>query len=747
MIGSLTGDALTTVHLGNGTLTLQGIGSPTTFSGSMDGMGGGLSCTGGSLTLLGSITYTGATNLSNTAQLHSGGNNALATTSDYTLSGSSILDLQSNDQTIGSLSSASPGTAVHLGAGTLITGGSGLNTTFAGTLDGVGGALTYVGSGSLTLTGVSTYTGPTTVESGTFIVNGSLQSIATVLSGGVLKGKGTLGGAVIQAGGTIQAGQSIGQITLGSLTLVPSANLVLEIAPGQNNCSSYLVNGDVHLGGSTLNIIADGPISNFVLTDSYTFITASSISLNPIDGTFGVVNFPTGLQGTIDYSNADLVILRLTGVAPPPNPPVPPTPPPIPPNSGDGGFNGNAKKLRNYLNQFLAVPALRSIFLDLSHITPNQLQAALDSISSSRNAAANYFANLLFFRMNDLSLQRLKEGRTIQRRNIQSPSQIAALDERSHTLLAQNSGQKNMPAKELVPAGKARTLAAQIARHGFWVAGFGERISQQGMHQNPNIRDTAYGGAIGYEAYGPQNGIFSIAAGYIRNDISENHSSGSGHSQGANVEIYGTGFIGKGYIEGGIAAGWNSFHMHRKIDVPGPTPFHATAKSSFKIWQIMPHLGGGYDWMMKWGVIEPFVVVDCVGSRQTAYTETGAYPLNMHVKRQEPCMLRSQCGVNFYETWERASYLVIFEQSASYVNKLPFQMNVWTSLAIAPMVSSAPDSIGLSSYDEMLNLGGISAEIFYKHKRSGLFISATYYGEFGSSYRSNDLTATLGVFF
>jgi hypothetical protein len=254
---------------------------------------------------------------------------------------------------------------------------------------------------------------------------------------------------------------------------------------------------------------------------------------------------------------------------------------------------------------------------------------------------------------------------------------------------------------------------------------------------------------LGFDYYGMQNGIFSLAVGYIHNDITENNSAGNATSNGASLEIYGTGFLGNGYIEGGASFGWNKFHLQRNVRITGSSPFQATANSSFDNWQCMPHLGGGYDWMMKWGVIEPFAAVDWVVSWQSSYTEKGAFPLNMHVKCQTPSLLRSQIGLNFYETWEREKHLMIFEQSASYVNKIPFHMNVWSSLALAPnlLPTNPPGSFKTFSYDQILNLGNIRAEIFYKHKKSGFFMTASYNGEFGSSYRSNNVSGTLGVFF
>jgi uncharacterized protein with beta-barrel porin domain len=185
--------------------------------------------------------------------------------------------------------------------------------------------------------------------------------------------------------------------------------------------------------------------------------------------------------------------------------------------------------------------------------------------------------------------------------------------------------------------------------------------------------------------------------------------------------------------------------MKRDVVIPGPFPFHATAKSSFNDWLVMPHLGGGYDWMMNWGVIEPFASVDWAVSFQRAYKETGASPLNMQIKGKTPSILRSQIGLNIYETWDNEKYAFIFQQSASYVNKALFNTKMSAAIVIPTVIPAG--SFTVQSYNKTLNLGAVGLELFYKHKPTGFFLSTTYQGEFGSSYMSNDITGTVGVFF
>lgn len=122
---------------------------------------GDLTLIGGAvLTLSGANTWTGATQI-NLGTLNAAGGSAIGDGSAVTISGGGALGL-ADDETIGSLAGA--GQAL-LGANTLSVGADGTSTVFSGVISGVG-ALTKVGGGILTLTGVNTHTGLTSVTDG-----------------------------------------------------------------------------------------------------------------------------------------------------------------------------------------------------------------------------------------------------------------------------------------------------------------------------------------------------------------------------------------------------------------------------------------------------------------------------------------------------------------------------------------------------------------------------------------------------
>jgi autotransporter-associated beta strand protein len=161
-------DTATFTRLGFNTDTLANLDGNANFAGLMDEM------------QFYNVTLTGSqvASLFTTDSVSGGGQQYLPTTTPLTIASSATLDLNGNNQTIGSLSGAA-GSAVALGAGTLTTNGNGASTTFGGVISGAGG-LTKTGAGLLVIPGANTYAGPTTVQNGTLRIENSLTSTSAV---------------------------------------------------------------------------------------------------------------------------------------------------------------------------------------------------------------------------------------------------------------------------------------------------------------------------------------------------------------------------------------------------------------------------------------------------------------------------------------------------------------------------------------------------------------------------------------
>jgi autotransporter-associated beta strand protein len=114
----------------------------------------------------------------------------------------------------------------------LQVGNNNANTTYSGILSG-SGALTKVGTGTLTLSGNNSYSGLTIVNAGTLLINGNQSSATGVV---IVNGGGTLGGTGI-IGGSVQAGDT--SPIQGTINLSNNAGGALTI------------NGGLVVGGSS----------------------------------------------------------------------------------------------------------------------------------------------------------------------------------------------------------------------------------------------------------------------------------------------------------------------------------------------------------------------------------------------------------------------------------------------------------------------------------------------------------------
>ena len=296
--------AVRTIQVNNGSASTDAvISAPLMDSGS----GGGLVKTGaGTLSLTGGSSYAGTTEVSG-GTLAAGAANVLASSSAFTLDNTSgvVLDLSSNNQTIGSLAGGgASGGNVSLGSAVLTTGGNNTSTVYSGVISGTSGGLTKVGTGNMSLTSAQAYTGATTVNGGGLFVNSTLAT-----SGVSVGGSGTLGGSgsisaltTVSSGGTIQAGDvtSSGSLALsGGLTFLGagaiSVGQIAEAAPNILNIGALTVGAAA--GAITVNVISNSP-SGYVNGTPYTLFTYTGGSI------LGTAGFSAFQVGTIAGTNS-----------------------------------------------------------------------------------------------------------------------------------------------------------------------------------------------------------------------------------------------------------------------------------------------------------------------------------------------------------------------------------------------------------------------------------------------------------
>ncbi|MBD9415562.1 autotransporter domain-containing protein [Pseudomonas sp. PDM16] len=219
---------------------------------------GSMSKTGSAtLTLTGNSTYTGSTELA-WGRMLAGNSGAFSGGSAFTVGSGGTLDLNSFDQSIGSLAGAG---SVSLGSANLTAGGDNTSTSFSGVISGTG-SLSKAGSGTLTLTGANTY-GNTTISAGTLTA-----SVSSLGSGGVLNNASLVFHQTTDAsfGNTISGS--------GRLTKTGTGNLALS---GANTYQ-----GGTTLNGGTLTVEHETALGTGELTvaGNATLDTSSSLELD-----------------------------------------------------------------------------------------------------------------------------------------------------------------------------------------------------------------------------------------------------------------------------------------------------------------------------------------------------------------------------------------------------------------------------------------------------------------------------------
>ena len=283
----------------------------------------------GTQTLSGTNTYGGATNITS-GVLQAGSTTGLSASSAFVIATPGVLDLNTFSSSIGSL--AGSGTVTNSGGSLAIlaTGGNNTNTNFSGVIQNgaVGLALTKVGTGTFTLSGVNSFTGTTTLAGGALNLGsaGALGGGGSVtFAGGALQYSASntsdLSGLIVGSGSAIkidmngQSGtyaSSLANTNTGGLTMLSTAaggKLFLSAAnsySGTTNVTSgTLVSANATALGSTANpVVLNGGGLDLEATSAYntTVGGAATIYSDNLAGGVGT----TRTLGTLSIGNFTL---------------------------------------------------------------------------------------------------------------------------------------------------------------------------------------------------------------------------------------------------------------------------------------------------------------------------------------------------------------------------------------------------------------------------------------------------------
>ncbi len=324
----ITGTSLPALTAGTTTSFTGSAITSTTATGTSDLQQSGTGTT--QILTTGLSAYTGGTSVMQ-GTLQAGAANVFGPLSDYEVDTPGSLDLNNNDQTLGSLSGSG---TVTLGTATLTVGGTGQNTTFSGTISGSGGVTLDPSQGYTTtltgaqqnvnfvLQGAQAYTGATTVDVG-FLILDSGASVAGPIQintgttpqgdtyGGTLSISGsagavTVGNTVSGTGGIAVGSEQVtftgdlsgytGRIQVDGSASTPGAFIVGTNAFGNGSVDVVVdVNGAFDLNGHAVTIQGIGDGTNFGQNPA----NVGTVLLN--GGTLTLGTSTGGFGSPIDY--------------------------------------------------------------------------------------------------------------------------------------------------------------------------------------------------------------------------------------------------------------------------------------------------------------------------------------------------------------------------------------------------------------------------------------------------------------
>ncbi len=231
-IGGLSGVAGTVVSLGTATLTTGGNDETfNNFDGNITGTGGLTKVGTGIQRLRATNSFTGDVNVNN-GTLEIGVSNTLGTNAVIVASGAT-LRVAGNGESFGSLAGAGTVNATVNVVNTVNPGFNDTDTTFSGTIIGIG-EFGKSGTGTMTMTGSSSYTGATRVNNGTLVFDGASAGLAGT-SGVLLNG----GDLTLKNNATINTSGNIALQTTTSSLLIESGGVatVFQANIGQSTGS------------------------------------------------------------------------------------------------------------------------------------------------------------------------------------------------------------------------------------------------------------------------------------------------------------------------------------------------------------------------------------------------------------------------------------------------------------------------------------------------------------------------------
>jgi len=471
-------------------------------------------------------------------------------------------------------------------------GGSTLSTALTGSggLSIASGGITYLTSNS------SAFSGTTTVTDGsTLSVNGQLGGRVEVADGGTLKGHGTAGVVMADAGSILAPGNSIGTLTVSSLTTAPGTVYQAEL---DANGGHDLIHAT---GTATLNggqVAASYAAGSYLPGMSYTILTADG-------GVSGHFDNEADTLGTLfmdaqlfyDPNNVTLKLVQFRN------------------------FNAVAQTPTQFgvANAAQSLATGNAVYDHIVVLTdPVLARTAFNQLSGEAYASTQSALLDEQHLISDLLLDRLDSIAT--RTDATRPRQLAYQGD------------------------DLRGMLGTGTRSGFWVQGFGDWNQLQGDGNSASMRDSSSGVLLGADGDLGEAWQGGAAVGYSDSAMDDVARSASGQSKNYHAAIYaGTRpSASMPTLRLGSSLTWHDLDSHRSVDFNG---FSDTDKASYGAYtaQAFADLSHAYS-ITPASNLAPFGTIGYLHQSIDSFTESGGSSA-LHVDGADTDLLSTTLGI------------------------------------------------------------------------------------------------------
>ncbi|WP_245452270.1 autotransporter outer membrane beta-barrel domain-containing protein [Bradyrhizobium forestalis] len=574
------------------------------------------------------------------------------------------------------------------------------------------GTFNKIGSSVWTLTGTSTFAGTVNVDGGTLAVNGDLSAASslTVNAGGTLGGNGIVGTTLIN-GGTLAPGNSIGTLTVASLTMTAASTYLVQVSGA--SADKTIVTGAANLAGK---VVVD-PLARVSATTTYTIVSAGAVS-----GAFSAAEVANSFARNARLSQVgnDVLLTLDPGLL-------------APAVSGIGNVNQRnvAAGIDNGLAGGASTPAgFNALFALTGDPLLNALtQASGETATGSQQTTFNAMGLFL-----GVLTDPFVTGRNGADGSSGGAVGYAAEDGDAYAYAA--TGRKRPKAeREAYAAIYRKAPQGQVydRRWTVWAAAFGGTQTTDGNTAlGSNATTSRIAGATAGADYwfSPYTVAgFALAGGGTSFSVANG---GTGRSDLFQIGAFVRHTIGPAYVTGALAYGWQDVTTDRIVTIAGTdhlqARFNANAYSG--------RLEGGYRFVAPWtsGVgITPYAAGQFTTFDLPAYAEsaiTGANNFALSYAAKSVTASRSELGLRADSSWALTDAVLTLRGRAAWAHDFNPDRNIAATFQTLPGASFVVNGAA-QAHDAALTTA--SAEVRW---RSGWSASATFEGEFSDLAQS-----------